>query len=175
MEKTAARLKRRGDNRCPILLIPEVHILGVVEKLGLSFTHFVVKIKIGQLERLHFQKRSSGERKRHFLQREDFFSFNPPLSSLLSSKHDAVKEKPSPLNKQETTLDKISVPSLSCVRQAGSPLPQNTPEPAGSGALGRGCGAPRGETACPRFTEPAPASRWKSTSAPRASPKFSFR
>lgn len=30
LEKSAARLKRRGDNRCPILLIPEVHILGFV-------------------------------------------------------------------------------------------------------------------------------------------------
>lgn len=71
MEKTAARLKRRGDKRCPILLIPEVHILGFVEKLQLSFTHFVIKIKIGQLEKLHFKKRSSGECTRHFLRRED--------------------------------------------------------------------------------------------------------
>lgn len=87
MEKTAARLKRRGDNRCPILLIPEVHILGFVEKLGLSFIHFVVKIKIGQLERLHFRKGHLESTKSiSFGKRTYFSSFNPPLSSLLSSK-----------------------------------------------------------------------------------------
>lgn len=71
LEKTAARLKRRGDNRCPILVIPEAHILRFAEHLGISFTQLVLKIKPGQLERLHFQKRSAGKRKRHFLRRGD--------------------------------------------------------------------------------------------------------